>query len=459
MRTFLGALLFVAILAGCKTLSTVPVPWGKGDSSPGSGTSSNTGSDADSKSGADGSSNSGGKSAKSTGSSTASSSGKKDSSPSVEASKRAGIDELIAQVSGLSEQGKLGEASEQLKIAQQLAPDDPKVKTAATQLAALFARRADTMVSQGSLSEAQTDFHKAVELDRDDVHAKSVAKRLAQAFADRAVKSRDEGKPSEAQIAVTSALEIDTENVTANRLAKRIAQDFALRSANLLNDGNEAEARTNLDAARKLDAKNELANTLYGSITADPAHELGAKFFRYTVKPRDTLSKIAEQYLNDQYKFYLLARYNGIAVPRTLQAQQVIKVPGKQAIDSVAVTKTPKAVVEKVPVDESRAKAAYEECKRLANAGDNDRAYERCREAAALSPRAPAYQADAQHLRAELIPSYDRKAREAYRRQDLDGCIRSWDRVMQLDPTNEPAERERDRCVRLRDTINSVGPK
>jgi hypothetical protein len=239
-----------------------------------------------------------------------------------------------------------------------------------------------------------------------------------------------------------------------------MAQDYALRAANLLDEGKEAEARTNIDAARKLDPKNELANTLLSTLTVDPEKELGTKYFRYTVKSRDTLSKISEQYLKDQYKFYLLARYNGITVPRALQAQQVIKVPGNQTQAAAAplpsVPKPKPQPAEKLPPDEGRAKAAYDECKRL-EGSDVERAYERCREAARLSP--PQYQAEADRVRAELIQVDDRKAREAYRRQDLDECIKWWDKVKQLDPTNEPAERERDRCVRLRDTINTVGTK
>jgi tetratricopeptide (TPR) repeat protein len=248
---------------------------------------------------------------------------------------------------------------------------------------------------------------------------------------------------------------------------KRQAQGAALQAATLLDEGKEAEARANLDRALKLDPKNELANTLLGSITADPGQELGTKFFRYTIKPGDTLSRIAEQYLKEQYKFYLLARYNGIAVPRNLRSGQAIKVPGTKPLPEARVEpakeKGPgKGKPEdriKFPVDDARARTAYEECKRLMKAGDNDRAYERCREAANLSPKEAQYQSDTDHLRADLIQTYDRKARESYRRQDLDACIRSWDRVLQLDPANEPAERERDRCVRLRDTINSVSTR
>jgi tetratricopeptide (TPR) repeat protein len=243
---------------------------------------------------------------------------------------------------------------------------------------------------------------------------------------------------------------------------KRQAQGAALQAATLLDEGKEAEARGSLDRALKLDPKNELANTLLATIIADPDKELGTNFFRYTVKPGDTLSRIAEQYIKEQYKFYLLARYNGISVPRSLRAGQTIKVPGTKPLAETKVeparpTKATERI--KVPVDDARARTAYEECKRLMKAGDNDRAYERCREAASLSPKDAQYQSDTDHLRADLIQTYDRKARESYRRQDLDACIRSWDRVLQLDPANEPAERERDRCVRLRDTINSVSTR
>ena len=201
---------------------------------------------------------------------------------------------------------------------------------------------------------------------------------------------------------------------------KRQAQGAALQAATLLDEGKEAEARANLDRALKLDPKNELAKTLLNSITADPEQELGAKFFRYTVKSRDTLSKIAEQYLKDQYKFYLLARYNGIAVPRALQAQQVIKVPGTKPLPPPPPPPpSPSRITQ--PTQPSTGPTRADESARL-----------------------------------EQIQAYDRKARECYRRQDLDCCISSWDKVLQLDPGNEPAERERDRCVRLRDTINSV---
>ncbi len=52
-------------------------------------------------------------------------------------------------------------------------------------------------------------------------------------------------------------------------------------------------------------------------------------FFRYTVQRDDSLSKLAQQYLGDRFRFYILAKYNDMANPSRLAAGQVIKIPGK----------------------------------------------------------------------------------------------------------------------------------
>ena len=66
-------------------------------------------------------------------------------------------------------------------------------------------------------------------------------------------------------------------------------------------------------------------------IKADAQKELGAVFFRYTVQRDDSLSKLAQQYLGDRFRFYILAKYNDIQNPSRLSAGQVIKLPGKRA--------------------------------------------------------------------------------------------------------------------------------
>ncbi len=52
-------------------------------------------------------------------------------------------------------------------------------------------------------------------------------------------------------------------------------------------------------------------------------------FFRYTVQRDDSLSKIAQQYLGDRFRFHILAKYNDISNPSKLAAGQVIKIPGR----------------------------------------------------------------------------------------------------------------------------------
>lgn len=249
--------------------------------------------------------------------------------------------------------------------------------------------------------------------------------------------------------------ETPTEPVLSPAEAKRQAQALALQAASLLDEGREAEARELLTRARSLDERNEVAAKLLFSLDADPEKELGARHFRYTVRPGDTLSKIAEQFLGDQYRFYLLARYNALAVPRALMADQVVKVPGtRPASPSTAPAeespKPDKAGKETKATARSPSAQWLQECKSLWAAGDAERAIMRCEEANAASPREPEAPAILAQYRKEWSQAQERRAREAYRRQDLAGCIAAWNRVLQVNPGHDSAARERDRCQRLK---------
>ena len=96
-----------------------------------------------------------------------------------------------------------------------------------------------------------------------------------------------------------------------------------------LQNGDEAGAQKTLEQALTLDPTNDLAKKLMDQIKADPQKELGTVFFRYTVQRDDSLSKIAQQYLGDRFRFHILAKYNDIANPSRLAAGQVIKIPGR----------------------------------------------------------------------------------------------------------------------------------
>jgi tetratricopeptide (TPR) repeat protein len=236
---------------------------------------------------------------------------------------------------------------------------------------------------------------------------------------------------------------------------KSQALELALHAVNLLDEGREAEAKAELAKALALDHNNALAESLMSQITADPAATLGPKSFRYTAKPGDTLSKIAEAFLKDQYKFYILARYNNIAVPRSLRVGQVIKVPG--SAPPPAPVAAPVARAESPEQGKAaQAEHLYQDGQQAVRDGDKDRAYDLFMQALKLDPRDQRPRAAAEQLKPELVALHDRKAREAFRRQDLNTTIKEWDRVLELDPSNETARLERQRAEELKKHLEGV---
>ena len=107
------------------------------------------------------------------------------------------------------------------------------------------------------------------------------------------------------------------------------AQRQALAAVELLENGNEEQARTEIAAALATDANNRLALNLLKQLDSDPVALFGRESFAYTVRPADTLSRIAGRFLGDIFSFYGLARYNDIKVPKQVAAGQVLRIPGR----------------------------------------------------------------------------------------------------------------------------------
>ena len=236
---------------------------------------------------------------------------------------------------------------------------------------------------------------------------------------------------------------------------KAQAQELALHAAKLLDEGHESEASAELQKALALDHDNALAKNLMSQITADPVTALGTKSFKYTVRPGDTLSKIADAYLKDQYKFYILARYNNISPPRSLGAGQVIQIPGSASAASAPLPAPPPAAG---VADQPKASSErlYQEGQQAQRDGDKDRAYDLFMQAAKADPKDQRARSAADQLRPDLVAVHDRKAREAYRRQDLATTIKEWDRVLDLDPNNSTARLERRRAEELAKNLERV---
>jgi tetratricopeptide (TPR) repeat protein len=264
------------------------------------------------------------------------------------------------------------------------------------------------------------------------------------------------------------------------------AQKVALRVADLLEAGNETEARSELDRALTLDPNNKLAQNFLRQLTVDPATALGTESFAYTVRPGETLSRIAGRYMNDIYAFYLLARYNDVKVPRLVSAGQTIRVPGKAPPPEPPPVKQPRSeppkhkspkssdkervVVERdeaepapppPPVQPppdvvSPAEKAYREGLAAQRSGNRERAYQQFRQAAQLDPGHADARAKTDQLRREIALQHERNARSAFARQDLEGAIRNWDRVLELEPGNDNARLEKQKAQSLKQKIDKV---
>ena len=242
--------------------------------------------------------------------------------------------------------------------------------------------------------------------------------------------------------------------------AKAQAHKLAIEAITQLQTGDEPAAQKTLDDALKLDPANELAKKLMDQIKADPQKELGAVYFRYTVQRDDSLSKLAQQYLGDRYRFHILAKYNDIANPSKLAAGQVIKIPGRQPTAAAR----PAAATAPEPADDEAAKAATPEAStpRSASvalmqqgaayqkAGNLEAAYEAYRDAAARDPANRDAAAQRDSTRNTLARRYERDAALAFQRQNLDDAIANWDRVLALEPNNQKAKLERERALDLR---------
>jgi tetratricopeptide (TPR) repeat protein len=238
-------------------------------------------------------------------------------------------------------------------------------------------------------------------------------------------------------------------------IARPQAQKLALEAVDQLQNGDEVAARATLERALALDASNDLAKKLLDQVRADAQKELGTVFFRYTVQKDDTLSKLAQQYLGDRYRFYVLAKYNDISNPSRLAAGQVIRLPGRGPLPAApppaAAEPAPK-VAEPEPKPPARDDIAdlLQKGSELEKAGNVEGAYLVYVDALQRAPGNAEATKRRDATRTNLIRTLDREATQAFQRQNLDLAIAKWDRVLEIDPANRKARLERDRAADLK---------
>ena len=214
------------------------------------------------------------------------------------------------------------------------------------------------------------------------------------------------------------------------QVTKAVSNAIELREG-----GSEDQASIELQRVLQTEPGHKLAQSLLRQIKDDPMAMLGRESFSYRVQPGESLSKIAGRFLNDVHQFYVLARYNDIKVPRQLAGGQMIRVPGKapppaSAPPPVAVPAPATTPVAIPPPKPAPAPAAASEPSTDA-----------------------ALQAQRQK---EAINRHTRAARSAFAKQDLNGAIRAWDSVLELDPNNRTAQLERQKAIDLKEKLTKV---
>lgn len=197
---------------------------------------------------------------------------------------------------------------------------------------------------------------------------------------------------------------------------------------NLLDQGHEDAAQAELERVLRADPGNRAAQYLQRQIQEDPVALFGRESFSYVVRPGDTLAVIAQRQLGERDAFYGLARYNGIKVPRQLPLGQSIKLPGKPraALATPAAAPAPAAAPPPPPPATPSPPAVD----------------------AAAQAKAQAQQTKA------AINKASRAARVCMVRQDVCCAIRHWDEVLKLDPSNGPAQAERERATQSLNKLN-----
>ena len=265
---------------------------------------------------------------------------------------------------------------------------------------------------------------------------------------------------------------------------KQQAQKLALAAADLLQSGNEDGARAELKRALTLDWQNKLALSLSRQMTADPMTTLGRENFAYTVRPGDTLAVLAQRQLGDAYLFYLLARYNDLKVPKQLSSGQVIRLPGKASVmrepsppsaSSMPTVPTPRMTPPVAtppsspptappqppappppppPAPMTPGEQAMRDGTAAERANDLPRALSAYRKADSLGQAGAAVKAD--QTRTLLVGRHTLAARNAFTKQDLDGAIANWQRVIDLDANNGTAHSELERSKTLKKKLTDV---
>jgi len=125
---------------------------------------------------------------------------------------------------------------------------------------------------------------------------------------------------------------IPTLNIPAPNLPTPglVPRDRLSRVVDLLGQGQIGQARADLAELLRQRPNMHEAKVLQDSLDIDPKADFGEESFAYHVGAHETLITIAIGFFGDSYRFYGIARYNGITVPNSVKPGDTIQIPGRR---------------------------------------------------------------------------------------------------------------------------------
>ncbi|MFN4262901.1 MAG: hypothetical protein ACK4IT_04590 [Thioalkalivibrionaceae bacterium] len=242
--------------------------------------------------------------------------------------------------------------------------------------------------------------------------------------------------------------------------ASQVSSTAEAQILSLIENGDFAAARERLEARRAAQANDALAARYLPALAPDLRARLGEPVGKTAVQVGESLSVIAARELGDPRHFALLARYNEVAVPRRIQAGQMLDLPDVNRVNALLgrapvvarpdVRGAPARRESTVPGQESAADPrAFETETTGAMTRDRrvrDDALGRGAPSEALgtmtTPEVTFAEQNVEALHAQAVL--------AFRNQELDTAIGLWDRVLERDPEHDGARAYRARAVDLR---------
>jgi Tfp pilus assembly protein PilF len=178
-------------------------------------------------------------------------------------------------------------------------------------------------------------------------------------------------------------------------------REHVARAIALLDAGKADEARVSLKAALAKAPKDATALSLMEQIESDPVKLLGEASETYVVAAGDTMSGLADRYLDDPLLFFALARYNGLAAPNALTVGRALKIPVRPSkeIAPVVEVAAPPAPAAPLSVNAEKANAIRLQALELLNSGDVSKAVALLGEAQSLDGANPAIRKDLERAR------------------------------------------------------------